>query len=187
MSMSGTQNIRKQKYGNYKLEKKKQHRTPGSKVADLYAIYFLSFCRFITHFTPPTFPSSPPLHCLLSTFFSSRAVITPSPSAPCCSAPLCCIQGSRVHGRGVKQILWKWNKYGYCSWMAACHITIVYSYAVIGLKCIIIESRNNVCPLLIVKDWELLGRAVKLLQFRWVRCGLRFNMSSVYHQRALII
>ena len=35
--------------------------------------------------------------------------------------------------------------------MPACHFTIVYSYTLIGLKCIIIESRN-ICPLLIVKD-----------------------------------
>lgn len=122
-----------------------QHCTPGSKVADLYVIYVLSFCPFISHFTP-TSPSFPTLHCLLSTFFSSRAVITSSPSAPCCSAPLCCTQGSRIHRRGVKQILWKLNKYGHCSWMPACHNTIVYSSTLIGLKCIIIESRNNICP-----------------------------------------
>lgn len=63
-------------------------------------------------------------------------------------------------------------------------MTIVYSYPVIALKCIIAESRN-VCPLLIVKGCS--ARAVKLLLCCWVRCGLCFIMSSVHHRTALII
>lgn len=70
-----------------------QHRTPGSKAADLY-VYFLSFCHFITHFTPS--PSTPPLHFIVSFPPSFHPELLSLPAHLHLAAPLFCAGSKEI-------------------------------------------------------------------------------------------
>lgn len=72
-----------------------QNRTPGSKVANLYVIYFSSFCPFISHFTPSP-PPPPPLHFIVSFPPSFHPELLSLPTHLHLAAPLLCAASKEV-------------------------------------------------------------------------------------------